>query len=59
MQYSKVHFVVQPNPKGGGKVMQVQLDPASGVKVQPAGGIGGEGFLGGGGLGGEGIPGDD
>ena len=48
MQYSKVHFDVLPNPKGGGKVMQVQLDPASGVKVQPAGGIGGEG-----------IPGDD
>ena len=58
MQYSKVHFVVQPNPKGGGKVMQVQLDPASGVKVQPAGGIGGEGFPGEGGLGGEGIPGE-
>ena len=60
MQYSKVHFVVQPDPvKGGGKVVQVQLDPASGVKVQPAGGIGGEGFPGEGGLGGEGIPGED
>ena len=57
MQYSKVHFDVLPNPKGGGKVMRVRLDPASGVKVQPAGGIGGEGFPGGG-LGGEGIPGE-
>ncbi len=57
MQYSKVHFDVLPNPKGGGKVMQVRLDPASGVKVQPAGGIGGEGFPGGG-LGGEGLEGN-
>ena len=45
MYFSKVHFVVKPDAKlGGGKVMQVQLDPASGVRVQPAGGLGGEGL---------------
>ena len=45
MQFSKVHFVVKPDPKlGGGKVTQVQLDPGSGVRIQPAGGLGGEGF---------------
>ena len=45
MQFSKVHFVVKVDPKlGGGKVTQVQLDRASGVRIQPAGGLGGEGF---------------
>ncbi len=42
-QYSKVHFVVKPDSvQGGGRVMQVQLDPASGKQV-PQVGFGGNG----------------
>ena len=34
MQYSKVYFVVKPDPlKGSGEVVDVRLDPASGLPI--------------------------